>query len=286
MPLTSVLNARRRATTANTATVAIGASGAICVYASAATDVVVDLTAVIAPGGAGVEPVEPQRLVDTRPGAAQRLDVPQQRVGPAGLTVDVGPVLNGRAADAVSVNLTAVSPTAAGFLSLLPGPCSGAVPSTSSLNVQAGRDVAVSSIVRVDDGRFCVFSDVDTDVVVDLQALHTDGGDQVTPIAPLRVFDSRSGAQRVPAGVELRISGAVPSFAGAAVVNLTAVDAVAPGYLSLAPCGAPPGASNVNFGPVAPTANLAVVAAGSTGDICISASVDTHVVVDVEAWIG
>jgi hypothetical protein len=89
----------------------------------------------------------------------------------------------------------------------------------------------------------------------------------------------------VAAGVELRLAGAVPPFAAAAVVNLTAVDAVGAGYLSLAPCGAPSGTSNVNFGPGTPTANLALVPAGTGGDVCVSSSVDTHVIIDVESWI-
>ena len=232
-----------------------------------------------------MEPVAPQRLVDTRPGAPQSLGVPQQRVGVAGLTVDVGAILGDDAVSAASVNLTAVNPGAAGFLSLLPGPCTGAIPATSSLNVEAGQDVAVSSIVRLDDGRFCVFSDVDTDVVLDLQAVHHESGGTVTPIAPLRVFDSRSASQRVAAGNDRQLIGIVPDFASAAVVNLTAVDASAAGYLSLSPCGSPHQVSNLNFGPGAAIANSAVVPAGPDGDICVYASADTHVIIDVEAWL-
>ena len=142
-PLASVVNTRVGRIVANSAIVVLG-SGNLCAYTAQPTDVVVDLTGFIGPGGASTTSVAPRRIVDTCAGESQLVSVPQQRLAVGqGLTVDVR-ALPGvdETVRALGINLTAAQPTAAGFLSTLPGPCTGAVPATSSLNVAPGLDVS------------------------------------------------------------------------------------------------------------------------------------------------
>ncbi len=84
-----MVNAVASSIVANSAIVRLGA-GSLCVYTLQAADVIVDVSGWIAPGGLGSTPVEPLRLVDTRPGERQVLPVPQHRLGTGQmLTVDV-----------------------------------------------------------------------------------------------------------------------------------------------------------------------------------------------------
>src|SRR5262249_50928849 len=145
VPTASVVNARAEATVANSVLVRLG-GGAVCIYSSQPTDVIVDLTAWIGPGGARAAIPPRVRLRDTRPGEGQVLTTPKGRL-PAqrmlAIDVDDHPAIG--SAPAVSINLTAANPSGDGFLSALPGPCDAAnppVPNTSSLNVAAGIDAA------------------------------------------------------------------------------------------------------------------------------------------------
>jgi hypothetical protein len=284
-PGASTVNAAARDTVANSAVVALG-GGALCVFASQPADVVVDVSGYVAAGGAGTTALAPRRIVDTRAGEGQLLPVAQVPVpGGQGITVDVG-AATGVALDAATVNLTAAAPAAEGFLSVTPGACSGAVPSTSVLNVRAGHDAAAGVTVRLVAGRFCVYASVTTDVVVDLQAVHDAGASAgVAPVAPQRMYDSRS-VQRMTAGEERRLAAVVPAAHNGVVVNATVVSPDGNGYASVYPCGGErPFVSTVNAARGATVANRAIVAAGRGGDICVYASVAMDVVVDAEAWL-
>lgn len=290
VPATSVLNAGVATTVANAALVLLG-GGALCIVASQPTDVLVDLTGWIGSAGALATPIAPVRIMDTR-GTGERLRAGTQRA------IDIAAVA-GTAADidAVTVNLTAVQPATDGFLSLLPGPCdAGApapVPATSSINVAAGHDAAASTTVATGAGQICIYSSVDTDAVVDLQAVHaTTAGapadPSVAPINPVRALDTRP-TQRLRAGtiVSLAIDsvGAPPGVTGA-VINVTAVGPAASGYVVAYGCGADiPGVSTVNSAAGVTVANHAIVQLGAARSICLTSSIDTDVVVDVEAWL-
>ena len=285
-PVASMLNAVARDVVANAALVAVGTGGSICIMASAATDIVVDLSGVVTDVGARTTPVAPVRLVDTRPGETQLVPVTQQRVGGAGLTVDLGALFASANPDAVSINLTAVDPAADGFLSVLPGRCGEVAPSTSVLNMRAGRNAAAMTTARLVDGRFCVFANVAADVVIDLQATHGSAGAALTPVAPSRLFDSR-GESRIEAGVERRLTDLLAPRVTAAAVNVTVVQPAGAGFVSLYPCASGrPTVSNVNVHPGTITANLAIVTSDGSGDVCLFSSVTTDVVIDLEAWIG
>ncbi|MEO5722996.1 MAG: SGNH/GDSL hydrolase family protein [Ilumatobacteraceae bacterium] len=297
VPPTSTLNAVKRSTVANSALVRLG-SGALCVYSLQPTDVIVDLAGWTEPNGLATTPVSPVRLIDTRPGSNGVLAVPKQRVA-AGheLTVDMTGVAGyDPSVKAATLNVTAVAPAGPGYLSVLPGPCTSAAmppPATSTVNVATAQNAAASATVGIVDGQICVYTFVDTDIVVDLQSLHylpsaptTPATGEITAIDPQRVLDTRK-TTRLAAGVPLPVdlSALVGSPAmSAVIVNLTAVLPSASGFLTLYPCSeSRPEVSNVNYVAGQIVANRATVA--TAGGLCLYSLAATDVVIDVEGWV-
>ncbi len=158
-PATSNLNVTSGRDVAAAATVALG-DGELCVYASTTTDIIVDLQALHGTAGGASAAVDPLRILDTRD---------TQRIGPGeSLVVDLG-----TAREAAIVNLTAVDPSGSGFLTLYP--CGSAVPTASNVNVTAGVIVANRALVSTaGTSRFCLFSSVETDAVIDLEGYVSD----------------------------------------------------------------------------------------------------------------
>ena len=286
LPVASMVNADALSIIANSGVVRLG-GGSLCVYTLQPTDVIVDVSGWVGPTGLATTPVSPVRLVDTRPGLQEALAVTQQRVG-AGqvLTVDVGALAGfDPAAEAATVNVTAVDPAADGFLSVLPGPCAAISlpPTTSNLNVTAAHDAAASATVGLGAGQLCVYSSINTDVVIDLQASHGPTGSVVAAVDPQRIIDTRQST-RLLSGQSRQIDlGASPV---ALIVNLTAVDPSSNGFLTLYPCGAGvPTVSNLNVVAGSVVANRALVSTGGTSRFCVYSNVDTDVVIDIESFV-
>ena len=77
----------------------------------------------------------------------------------------------------------------------------------------------------------------------------------------------------------------IPANSAAAVVNLTAANAVQPGYMTAFPCGQPaPNASNVNFKQSEARAVGAIVGLGLGNTLCVIADTTVHVIVDVTGY--
>lgn len=116
-------------------------------------------------------------------------------------------------------------------------------------------------------------------------------------MSPTRVLDTRNGVAAHPLGagkvLEVAITGAavgagsvVPGDAVAAIMNITAADACADGFLSVFPCtSAVPAASNLNVTANGTVANLVTVAL-SGGRACVYSMVTTDVIVDLAGWYG
>ncbi|MDQ6726361.1 MAG: peptidoglycan recognition protein family protein, partial [Actinomycetota bacterium] len=116
------------------------------------------------------------------------------------------------------------------------------------------------------------------------------------PLSPVRVLDTRNGtgAAAAPVGpgatIDLKVAGVggVPASGVAAVVlNVTAADVTAPlSFLTVWPKGATrPTASNLNFGPGRPVANLVTTRVGTAGGISLYNDTGTvGVVADVQGW--
>ena len=146
-------------------------------------------------------------------------------------------------ATAVAVNLTVTTPQAPGFLTAWA--CGTPRPATSNLNFTWDQTVAVSAVVAVGaGGRICVFNNVATQIIVDVQGYFATGSDYRT-IAPVRLADTREsqpGAAH-PAGVALsvRVAGTagVPVGAAGVAVNVTVVDNDVAGFALVYPCDTP-----------------------------------------------
>ncbi|MEQ1569889.1 MAG: phosphodiester glycosidase family protein [Myxococcota bacterium] len=279
VPGTSNLNHAPGETVANAALIGLGAGGAVSVAPSATTHLVIDQQGSIAPGGAGLLPNTPVRLLDTR--------LTGGRLAP-----NVPVVLDATlSAAAASLTVAAVDPAGAGYLAVYP--CASGVPSTSNLNFAAGEVVAAAVQVGTAGG-ICGVSNVEVDVVVDLTATWVDGdGLEVQPVQPLRLVDTRDGTGgwlgRVKPGTVVWVDADAvlgwPSDGRAMVLNVTVTEPSAPGFLTVYPCevGLPP-TSSLNYAPGETVASLAVTAVSpGTGEVCVYASGATHVVVDLTA---
>ncbi len=159
-PTTSNLNVTAGHNVAASATVALG-DDQLCIYASTETDVIVDLQAThsapsTSPTGL-VSAIDPLRILDTRQST---------RLG-AGQSL---PIELGAPTAAVVANVTAVDSSEDGYLTLYP--CGSATPTVSNVNFTAGSTVANRAVVSTAaSSRFCVYSSVETDVVIDLEGL-------------------------------------------------------------------------------------------------------------------
>ena len=189
-------------------------------------------------------------------------------------------------ASAVVLNLTATNPAAAGFLTLFP--CGQAAPNASNVNYTAGQTVPNLTITKVGaGGTVCLTSLVATDVIADLAGWYPAGADY-TPVTPTRVLDTRT-TTTLPAGqvLELAVAGAngVAADASAVVLNLTATNPAAAGFLTLFPCGqAAPNASNVNYTAGQTVPNLTITKVGAGGKVCLTSLVATDVIADLAGW--
>jgi hypothetical protein len=276
----------------------LSAAGAVCIFSSAAADVLVDVNG-YAPAGSSLTTVDPARLLDTRSGG-QTVDGdgrPGFRIG-AGGTVEVRIAGRGGVpADAATavLNVTAVGPAAAGFASVYP--C-GSPPNASSLNFQPGQDIPNAVVAKLSGaGAVCIFSSAAADVLVDVNGF-TPAGSSLTTVDPARLLDTRAGGQTVDGQslpgsavaasgtVEVVVAGrgGVPPTATTALLNVTAVGPAAAGFASVFPCGTPPNASNLNYQPGQDIPNAVVAKLSPTGTACIFTSAAADFLIDVNGY--
>ena len=230
-------------------------------------------------------PLTPVRALDTREPADTG-----PKVGPGSTTtLDLSAVVPA-GATAVSLNVTAVDPTAATFLTVWP---TGAPkPWTSNINVVAKQVRPNAVIVGLGTGRsISIFNNAGSvHVVVDVMGYMTAGFTGITPVRLLDTREPNDSGLPLGAGATASVTVAgvagVPSSASAVVLNVTAVNPTAAGYLTVWPAGGPkPGTSNLNFvaGDVVP--NLVTVGVGTGGQVSIfNFAGATHVVVDIMGW--
>jgi hypothetical protein len=278
--------------------------GTVCIYTQTPTHVLVDLTGFY-PFGASFTAVQPARLLETRVGA-EFTTVDNQFVGigrrPGNTATEVKVAGRGGVpanASSVAVSVTAINPSLVGFITVYP--CGEAIPVASTLNFDAGAIVPNSAIVKVGTGgSICVLSNVETDVVVDVN-----GYDAANAVArlfePTRVLETRIGpglttADHLFEGVALRpddsvlqlpIGGrlGVPLAIRAAVLNITVTGSAGSGFVTVYPCGSPrPVASTLNYGAGATVANLAIATTSVDGKVCIYTQRAVHLIVDLSGY--
>jgi hypothetical protein len=210
--------------------------------------------------------------------------------------------LPGAGVAAVALNVTAAGVSARGFVTVFPG--SSPLPNSSNLNVDTGDVRPNMVIVPVGPGgTIQMYTSAPTDLIVDVEGYFTDvtASESTTglfrPIAPARLLDTRpgtatvdgamAGTGRLGAGTttSLPVGGraGVPADGIAAVVNVTGINAVAPGFVSVFPGGAAlPNTSTVNLTAAGQTvANAAFATLGAGGALGVFSSGPTDLAVDV-----
>ena len=277
---TSTVNYAAGQVIANTTIATLDAHGRFCVFTSAETDVLVDMTAWLGPTGTTrFLSAGPTRVADTRTGlAGSRL------AAGATLRLDVGDVVP-PGTTAVAVNVTAVDVDAMGYLAAYP--CDDGRPATSTVNHLAGEARANNAIVGLSDGRLCVDASAGADVVVDLVGTFGPSGLSYRAAEPQRVVDTRvsgSVGAQTPIAYGVGSPGVGAGVPIAASVNVTAVDNAGLGYVTTYDCSALPVASTLNQRPGAVDANGAIVPIGVDGRTCAWTLSSGHLVVDVVGW--
>jgi hypothetical protein len=305
LPAASNLNWVAGQTVAKLVTVGLVGGAASAYNARGSADIVFDVagyysTPDVSLGPDGLfNPLVPSRLLDSRSSS-----------GPlaAGQTVDLQVTGSGgvpsSGVGAVVLNVTATSPTSAGFLTVFP--TGVARPNASNLNFKAGETIPNRVMVGVGTGgKVSIFNPAGaTQVIADVNGWFTDStpggtGSWFTPLTPARILDSRfgTGGFVTPWGpssgriVGVAGSGGVPAMTDpnpptAIVANLTVTDTTTAGALTAWPeSAARPLTSDVNWVQGGTVPNPTIVQVGPSGQVDLyNAAGCTDVILDVVGW--
>jgi hypothetical protein len=223
-------------------------------------------------------------------------------------------------AQAVVLNVTAISPSATGYLTAYPA--TGAAPTqiTSNLNVKMGQTVANEVTVQTSSSGVDVYygpstnSGASVNIAVDVEGYYmtptSSSGDPYTAISPVRIADTRCGVSSPPsfcssenlpsansslatvgAGgkIHVQVAGvdSIPSSATAAVLNVTTTDTTSSSFLSVYPTSSAPSplTSNQNWVAGETIASQVIVGIGTNGDVTLyNDSGNADFVVDVDGY--
>ncbi|MHB8262293.1 MAG: family 43 glycosylhydrolase [Acidimicrobiales bacterium] len=258
------------------------------------------------PSSSEYVPLDPTRIADTRTGSQQ--PYAGQTLGAcSSLDVQVAGAggVPSSGVSAAFLNVTALSSGAGGFLVVYPADSQR--PLASNLNFAPDEIVAnlVSVPLNPSSGQITVYngSHAPVNVVIDVQGyvVSTASGNAglYVPISPVRLCDTRTNVSyttpctgdtpgpgqsvTVPVGGE----GTIPSIGVSAVVlNVTAVDSAASGFLTVYPSGyGLPTASNVNYYAGQTVANRVIVPVGPGGSVKVYSSAGSPgIVVDAVGY--
>jgi hypothetical protein len=277
LPPTSNVNYEVGRTTAGLAITPL-TDGRACIFASGATDVIVDVMGAFTPDGDRFHPMNPTRWIDTRGGAVQLQQINGVRAAPAQTQL----AMRGQGsipdeATAVWLNLTVADPTASTVLTAYPGPC-GTPPLSSNVNARPQRSTASSVLVGIgDDGSVCVLTySGSSHIVVDVAGWFGpgQGGLAYRPHESVRLLDTRLNGGR-PTNADTPVHTDAVS-----VLNVAAVDSAALGYVTVRPCGSTLVSSLVNTTAGEDTANVIAVGGDASGNVCVRSNINSHLVVD------
>ena len=297
-PLVATLNSIDGRTKSNAAIVPAGATGAISVFATDTSDVILDINGYFVSGNNpkafAFYPVTPCRFTDTRtpnPAGGPTLAAQTTRSFPI-LAVNCGIL---ETAQAYSLNFAAVpkGPTL-GFLTAWPDGQSQ--PLVASLNDPTGTVLSNAVIVPVgvNLGQVNVFTTDDTDLVIDVNGYFDSqrpGGLSFYAVTPCRVLDSRlpAGAPPFSTTRDVNVTASpcgIPATAQAFVFNATVVPPGPLGFITMWPQGqTQPLAATLNAYDGAVTNNMAIVPT-TTGSISVYPSAPTHLVLDIVGYFA
>jgi hypothetical protein len=303
-PFVSTLNSLDGRIKANAAIVPAGLNGAVSVYVTDSSHVVLDINGYFvsasASYGMSFYPITPCRVADTRL-ASGLLGGPSL----AGGQTRNFPVLASACglpptANAYSMNFTVVPRAGLGYLTVWPA--GSPQPLVSTLNAPTGAITANAAIVPIGNGgSINVYATDTTELVIDVNGYFAapggSGALSLYAISPCRLADTRwpvaafggpplepaqTRTYPVPSG-----SCGIPQTAQAYSLNATVVPAAALGYLTLWPAGvAPPFVSTLNAVDGSIVANAAIVPAGWGGAINALATDRADLILDLNGYFA
>jgi hypothetical protein len=342
LPTASNLNVNAQTTQANLVVAALGTGGQVSIYDSLGSiNVAVDVEGYFAaPAGSSSVPglfhtIAPLRICDTRRGtgtlcsgssADNLLGAGQwTRVVvsgcPTGNPSCTALVPTNGTAEAVALNLTAISGTSFTYMSVVPpnseDQCPSGTPGFSNINLNAQTNLPNRVIVPLGpDQDVCVYNSLGSiNFVLDVNGWFGDGsetsqGASFYAVPGLRICDTRSAAtsgyttecsgDTVGSGQVLPIQVAgmdgIPAAGGssppvAVIANVTAVNGTFFTYFTLYPADSPstPNASDLNVDAQQNTPNLTIVQLAQTGAHVGAVNLynslgSINAIVDVAGW--
>jgi hypothetical protein len=236
-------------------------------------------------GKGGLVPMNPVRLLDTRQtgrcvdGSTQRLRI----TSTSGIPADVS---------AVALNVTVTDPNAPGYLVVWP---TGQLrPNASNLNFVAGQTIPNMVTVKLGTGGSINFATNQgcPNVIVDIAGYYRSGATApggFVGISPARALDTRIAGPCISSTTRsLGITGSrgIPSSASAVVLNVTATEPSAAGFLTVWPSGrSRPTASNLNYVAGQTIPNMVTVSIGFGGRIDLASNQGCpNVIVDIAGY--
>ena len=303
-PNASTLNSWQGIVVANAAIVPAGANGAVSVYVSNHSDVILDINGYFdtssGPTSYSFYPATPCRVVDTRNPAGQfagpELDGTNSRDFPIPLDSCSIPAT----ARGYALNFTVVPPGYLGFLTTWP--TGQPRPNASTLNSWAGKVVANAALIPAGTNEsVSVYGSNATQLIMDINGYFGQPGSagalSFYPVAPCRVADTR-GSEGSFGGPEMEgpttrvfpipaSACNIPTTAAAYSLNVTVVPDGPLSYLTIWPAGsAQPNVSTLNSFDGSVVADAAIVPAGTNGAIDIYVTHPTHVILDINGYFA
>jgi hypothetical protein len=297
-PFVSTLNSLDGAVQANAAIVPAGTAGAISVFATDNTNLVLDINGYFVPNtdssALGFYPMAPCRLVDTRPGAPSTI-VTGSLTGGTSTTL---PILSSSCnvpatAAAYSLNFTLVPPGPVSYLTVYP--TGESLPVVSTMNDQTGTVAANAAIAPAGTGGSIeAYVTQTTNLVVDINGYFApvaEGALSLYALPPCRVLDTRTptGSPPFAGAMNVNVIGSGcggTSAVQAYVFNATVVPEGPLGYLTLWPQGSvQPVVSTLNAENGDITSNMAIVPTSNT-EISAFASNTTYLILDLFGYFA
>jgi hypothetical protein len=302
-PFVSTLNSDGRVK-ANAAIVPAGVNGAVSVYATHATDVILDINGYFVPA-AGTSnlsfyPVSPCRVADTRnpTGPFGGPSMTASQVRSFGIANQACGIPSN--AQAYSLNMTAVPSGALAFLTTWPAGQNQ--PFVSTLNASTGTVTANAAIVPAGvNGAISVYVTHPTDLIIDINGYFAAPGSVgellFYPVNPCRVSDTRNAvgplggpvmSSMLSRGYPITSSGCgLPSTAEAYSLNATVVPGGALAFLTLWPTGqGQPFVSTLNALDGSVVSNAAIVPAGAGGSVSAYVTNITDLILDTNGYFA
>ncbi len=305
MPSSSNVNFVAGQNVANAAVSRVGDGGKVCLYASVATHLVMDVAGYF-PDSTSFSPlVKPVRLLDTRVGGSTD-DHADQGVGRQSggsvyaLQVSGRSPLPGGVAS-VALNVTVDNAADAGYLTVYP--CDQGMPNASVVNYQAGQTIAGLVVAKASAaGTVCIFTSAAADLIADASGYFATAV-SYTPLAnPVRFMETRAGAPDTPDHVahgegpraggstyKLTVGGrnGISATAGAVLLSIAVPSPQQDGFVTVYPCGTSrPESSNLNYQAGKTIANTVAAGIGSARQVCIYVYGTTDVIVDVAGTLA